>query len=75
MTIAQLRALALYHAEQAANNTAAAAGLGVCGAAQEFREKADWHRETAEQLSALANQFAELVRQYTGQDGPDGVNR
>lgn len=67
MTITQLRLVAIYHAEQAANLTAAAVGLGVCGAAQEFREKADWHRETAEQLNALADEFAALVSHLTGE--------
>lgn len=58
MSLEKLRLVALYHAEQAGKLSEAAHAMGESVSAAEFREKADWHRETAQQLDELARAFA-----------------
>jgi hypothetical protein len=63
MTIQQLRQLAVYHAEQANNLSEAASVMrSDCGAEQDFRAKANWHREMSERLAELASAFATFTQ-------------
>lgn len=68
MTIKRLRDLAFYHAEAAMNNATAANAMGPCTTAQEFREKADWHRTIAEELRTFADALCEAFPQLSGGD-------